>query len=582
MGRMVVHFAGEGSGVAELSWGQLEILGAMRRQRTWMPLPVTQSLRAGTTVDDVADWLRYLMDRHQVLRTKLQLYVDGPPRQVLYASGNIAMDVVEAGDEDPAGVAQRMFTRYEQFVEHEFNFARDWPILLAVILKDGVPVYRVLTVCHIVWDAFGGLAMLADLQRRDAAGGASPKPNTAMQALEQARWQRSAAGQRHNENVLAHWAQLLRQIPARRFPAPVDRGQPRHWLLELVSPAIHLAIQVIRYRTGASSTQVILTLFLVALARVTGVDLPVARVAVNNRFRRGLADSVSVTTQYGLCVVDVAGVPFDEALARVSRRVIATFKNAYYDPRRVAELVERIGRERGEELDIHCYYNDRRLSQEDKPVDDPPAPAQVREARSATTVSQQPLIHRGSERLFAAVEERPGSFRMTLEADTWHMSREAMVAWTRAMEEAAVEAALDQGSPAPDALGAPPPTTGPGTGTAAVRDGRGVSVAAILANPRYTGWDLDRQHIDQNEAVAGDKATSRGSAYRWNPQDAVPTPPDRADPRVSAPAPSRGSSVPAAHRRRAGARPISRRYRADRGGCARNGAARHTRTRGDQ
>ena len=43
-------------------------------------------------------------------------------------------------------------------------------------------------------------------------------------------------------------------------------------------------------------------------------------------------------------------------------------------------------------------------------------------------------------------------------------------------------------------------------------------VAAILANPRYTGRQVwNRQHIDHNETVAGDKATSR----------AAPTRPDR-------------------------------------------------------
>lgn len=446
MRRMVVRFAGEGSGVADLSWGQREILGAMQRQRTWMPLPDAQPLPAGTTLADVADWVRYLMGTHQVLRTKLRFGADGSVQQVLYGSGDIAVDVVEAGDEDPADVAQRVVSRYERYFEHEFDLARDWPILVASILKDGVPVHRVIAVCHIVWDAHGALTMLADLRRRDTDGGTSPGPTTAMQPLEQARWQSSAAGRRHNENVLRHWTQLLRQMPAQRFPAPVDRGEPRHWLVELVSPAVGLAVQAIRYRTRAGSAQVILTLFLMSLARVTGINPSVARVAVNNRFRRGLADSVSVTTQYGLCLVDLAGVTFDEALDRVGRRVIPAFKNAYYDPVRVAELVERIGHERGEELDIHCYYNDRRLSTEDGPVVHPPASSQVLAARSACAVDQQPLT-RASERLFAAVEELPGSFRMTLEADTWYLSREAMVAWAHAMEATAVAAAVASSVP---------------------------------------------------------------------------------------------------------------------------------------
>jgi hypothetical protein len=433
---MVVHFTGEGSGVAELSWGQLEILGAMERQRTWMPLPDRQPLPAGTTLEDVAEWLRYLMSRHQVLRTRLRFPADGPPRQVLHGSGDIAVDVVEAGQEEPVKVAQRMVDHY---VEHDFDFARDWPIFLAVILKDGVPVYRVLNVCHVVWDAFGGLAVIDDLREREA--GAPPKPITAMQPMEQARWQRSPAGQRHNEATLRQWAQVLRDMPAQRFPAPVDRGQPRHWHLGFVSPATHLAIQIIRHRTGAGAAQVILTMFLMALARVTGINPSATRIAVNNRFRRGLTDSVSVTTQYGLCMVDVADTTFDEALARLGRRVVATFKNAYYDPIQLAELVDRIGRERGEELDVHCYYNDRRLGQEEQRVDDPPTTAEVQAALPATTVSYEPLTPRESERLFAAVEHAPGTFQLTLQADTWYLSREAMLACARAMEDIAVAAA---------------------------------------------------------------------------------------------------------------------------------------------
>jgi hypothetical protein len=439
MGRMVVQFRGEGSGVGELSWGQLEILGAMERQRTWLAISDWRPLPAGTALDDVADWLRYLMSRHQVLRTRLRFPMGGPPCQVLHASGDIAVDVVEAGAEDPADVAQRIVNRY---VERDLDFARDWPIFLAAILKDGVPVYRVLTVSHIVWDAFGALVLLAELRERDA-GGSPPKPITAMQPLEQARWQRSPAGQRHNDRVLRQWAQILRQMPARRLPAPVDRGEPRHWKLEFVSPATQLAVQVIRSRTRAAGAQVMLTAFLVALARVTGINPSVTRVAVNNRFRPGLADSVSVLTQYGLCMVDVADITFDEALARLNRRIIATFKNAYYDPVRMAELVDRIGQERGEELDIHCYYNDRRLRQEERPAADPPTAAKVRAALPATALSHAPLTRRGSERLLAAVEEEPGSFRLTLEADTRYLSRDAMVACARAMEETAVAAALD-------------------------------------------------------------------------------------------------------------------------------------------
>jgi hypothetical protein len=46
------------------------------------------------------------------------------------------------------------------------------------------------------------------------------------------------------------------------------------------------------------------------------------------------------------------------------------------------------------------------------------------------------------------------------------------------------------------------------------------TVAAILANPRYTGRQVwNRQGIDHNESIPGDKRTSTGPVHRWNPRD---------------------------------------------------------------
>lgn len=441
---MMVHFDGEGSGVAEMSWGQLEIWGAMQRQRTWMPLPAMELLPAGTTVDDVADWVRYVMSRHQTMRTRLRFRPDGPPQQVLHGSGDIAVDVVESGRQDPAQVAQVMVDRY---VEHDIDFVRDWPIFAAVILANGIPVYRVVTICHLATDMFGARVMRDDLDKRDGAGGTPPPVPTAG-PMEQARWQHSPAGKRHNAAVLRYWAELLRAMPARRFPVSADRGEPRYRQLSLDSPATHLAIQTIRHRTRATSAQVILTIFLVALARATGVNPSMTRVAVSNRFRRTLTGSVSVVTQYGLCMVDVSGITFDEALTQLTRRIVATFKHAYYDPIQVAELVDQVSRERGEEIDVHCYYNDRRRGEDPLSVDPPPSPAAVVAALPATRIVDQPLPRAGvSERLFAAVEEAADSFRLVLEADAHHLSRETMMACARAVEDVAVEAARDAAAP---------------------------------------------------------------------------------------------------------------------------------------
>lgn len=440
MRQMLVRFEGDGSGVGELSWGQREILDAMRRQRTMMPLPFTEPLPPGTTLHDVADWLRYLMSRHQAMRTRLHRRPDGTWYQVVHSSGELAIDLVEAGDEDPAEVIDRHVTWRHRWVEEEYDLAGDWPVFVTVALVDGVPTYRNLTICHVAIDAFGAMALGADLSGWQA--GRPGKLVTATSPLEQARWQGSPDGQRHNRTTLRYWEDLLRQVPARRFPTPVDRSEPRYWQTFLTSPATHLAVQRIRSRTGAGSAQVILTAFLMALARVTGINPSAARVAVNNRFRRGLADSVSIVIQYGPCLLDVAGSTFDEALARLSRRLVATLKNAYYDPWQLAELVDRIGRERGEDVDIECYYNDRRFAEDTDPSPESvPTAAQVHAARSLTSVSHAPLW-RAAERLFVAVEAAPDTFRLLFDVDTDCLSLDATVRLGYALEEIAVEAAL--------------------------------------------------------------------------------------------------------------------------------------------
>ena len=45
------------------------------------------------------------------------------------------------------------------------------------------------------------------------------------------------------------------------------------------------------------------------------------------------------------------------------------------------------------------------------------------------------------------------------------------------------------------------------------------TVAAILANPRYTGRQVwNRQRTDHHEAVPGDKRTRLGTTRAWNPR----------------------------------------------------------------
>src|SRR5690349_12187203 len=106
--RVVVAFEGEGSGTGELSWGQQEAWMTILRLRSWMPLGGIKPLSPETTVEEIAGELRYLISGYQVLRTKLLLADRDRPRQVVHGSGEIALEVVDAGEADPDATANEL------------------------------------------------------------------------------------------------------------------------------------------------------------------------------------------------------------------------------------------------------------------------------------------------------------------------------------------------------------------------------------------------------------------------------------------------------------------------------------------
>jgi hypothetical protein len=183
--RVAVHFTGDGSGVDEMSWGMWEIWHAMVDQRSSLPIGGRMALPAGTTVADVAGELRYLMSRFPSMRTRLRIDAAGWPTQELFGSGSTTLEVYDAGDADPDEVANAVEQRYRSV---DFAYATEWPVRMAVVVRDGLAVQLVSIMSHLVTDAVGGAIMLREVQERSTA------PVTGLQPLEQAGWQRSPAG----------------------------------------------------------------------------------------------------------------------------------------------------------------------------------------------------------------------------------------------------------------------------------------------------------------------------------------------------------------------------------------------------
>ena len=426
LAKIMVDFVGDGAGSGELSWGQRENWHRIVEQRIWAPLGGVALLPPGMTVADVADALRYLMSRHQSLRTRIRL-ADGHPVQVVFDTGEIPLDVVDAAyDADPAAIAASVAERYR---DTALDFTSEWPLRMAVIRQNGTLTHTVTLVSHLATDAAGIVVMMAELAARTST------PVDGMPPLAQAAWQRSSAGRRQNEAALRYWEGIFRTIEPHRFNPPHDEPDPRYWHGEFNSPALLSAVRSIAETSGLGTSTVFLALFAVALTDTTGINPVVVRPIVGNRFRPGLAGVVCTVAQAGLCVLDVAGVPFGEALRRVQRSVINAYKYAYFDHEQMVALRTRIEQERGTALDTRCFLNDRHgvnpagtLVEVDHTV----SPSEFRWVRG----QDDPPF----ESLFVEIDDIPDAIQVTLHLDTRSISLADAEAFVRAMEATAVAA----------------------------------------------------------------------------------------------------------------------------------------------
>lgn len=437
-----VPFAGEDEGEDEISWGHREIWQSMTRQGNWLPLGGWKPLPSGTTVEDVADELAYLHSRFPSMRTTFRFDENWHPRQRLHARGETVLEVFDAPD-DTAECADALAESVEALYQHRpYDLREEWPIRMAAVRRNGRAVRMVVLMHHMAVDGGGAEVMIRDAAVRTTAA------LTALSPLEQARWQASPAGKTQNQRALRYFESLLRTIPVPRFPVSPDPRRPRWWGLEYESPALRQALPVVSGRIGADPTHVLLAFYAVALARVTGVNPVVLRPVIGNRFRPGLAASVSNVANAGLLAVDVAGATVEQVVERARRAVVNALKHGYHDPEQLGRLIDRVAAERGGDLDIKSFFNDRRADRSMAGREAAATPEQLAALEAALGAGRLRWTTRRNvpvERLFIQIEDVPDAVKLGIEADTRALAPHQIEELARNVEQEAVRAVLEPG-----------------------------------------------------------------------------------------------------------------------------------------
>jgi hypothetical protein len=454
-----IPFRGDVSGTGELTWGQQAIWQRPPHFRDTLNIIRVEVLPAGTTVEAFAELPLMLLCRYPAVRTRLSFGPDGEPTQVVAGSGVFSLGVVDVDDdEDPLQAAQQVARRSLQTV---FDYDKEWPLRVTVTRHRGAVTHAVWTFSHLILDGHSLGLVLDGFGPADRGGqppAAPPGPGAAaLNLLELAEREHTPAARRRSATALRYWEKQLRAMPLRApqlsVPAAAYLGA-RHWQVRCHSPATHLAMLAVAARTRTDTARVLMALYAVALARVTGMNPVVTQMVASNRARPGFAGIIGPVSQHGLFAIDVADITVDEAVNRARAAALTAAKYAYYDPVELDALLTRLGRERhprGGKLYVGTLFNDRRrrardLAQE-LPADAAVTPQQLAAAAAEFSVLWEAPLDRDTGRLRVAVEDRPATVDLSVSVDTQYLPPDALAALLRELQAVAVEAAFDPATP---------------------------------------------------------------------------------------------------------------------------------------
>ncbi|NUT45751.1 MAG: condensation protein [Saccharothrix sp.] len=450
--RIAVPFAGPGAGVAPLSWGQKALLKDMRTSNWTYNISGAHYLPDGLTVQDVADRLSALMGKHPALRTRMGTDDEGRPCQVVSASGEIDLEVVDFADHldraDAVNYGNRLWLKWMAVPLAKHT---PWPLRMGVMRYRGEAVYLVLTIDHMVADGVGALLLMTDLGIGELAG--TPVDADAVRLADLARREQTPQVRRISDRAMVHWERHLRDLPPTTFGGPKSPDyQPgeRCRNVRIHSPATYLAVLAIAQRTRTDTSRVLVALIAIALGRTTGVNPLTTHLVAGNRYRPGLSDVIGSVVQNAVLRLDLDG-DVDEVVARVRQTTTIAWMQAYYDPDQLAELADRLDAERGHPARITCRISDRRFSTktaaEAMVRDASVTPEEIQAKLPETFFKHHNYVYRWTDQVFINVEDRPDAVHLQMVFDTEVFTAEQAEALLRAVEEVAVEAAFDPAVP---------------------------------------------------------------------------------------------------------------------------------------
>ncbi|MEU2665524.1 amino acid adenylation domain-containing protein [Micromonospora sp. NPDC007220] len=309
---------------------QLWILQRLRQESSEYVLPVALRLTGQLDPAALANALRVVVDRHEILRSRI-VSVNGEPEQVVDDPGPVLLDPIDMSAAGLAGVLA--FGREE--TSRPFDLGADRPFR-AHLLRLGPTDHVLLIVLHhVVFDGWSTDVLVRQLgtaYEAIRAGRLRALPEPELQYGDYAAWQRERMSGPRLDRELEHWRRYLDGATATELPT--DKPRPARWdvagatVSVLVPAELAQAVVELGRATRATPFMVFLATFKVLLARYAGTADVVVGTPVAGRSRPEVEDLVGFFVNTVVLRTQIAGDrPFTELVARVRESTLDAFSH---------------------------------------------------------------------------------------------------------------------------------------------------------------------------------------------------------------------------------------------------------------
>ncbi|MFC4048012.1 condensation domain-containing protein, partial [Dactylosporangium siamense] len=277
-------------------------------------MSVAVRLDAGLDLAALRAALEALVERHEVLRTRLVADVDGTPRQVIDPPSGVELPVVDlTAEADPLATAMATQAAATTVA---FELAAG-PLLRATLYRLA-PDDHLLALCmhHVITDEWSMEIMRRELGVLYAGEVLPPLP---VHYADFAVWQREWLSGAALEGQLAYWRERLAGAPVLELPTDRPRPAVRSSAGDVVEFEVPAEVVAGLHRVagagGATMFMTLLTVYTMVLSRYSGQDDIVVGTPIANRNRAETEDLIGFFVNTLALRVDLSGDPtFEELL----------------------------------------------------------------------------------------------------------------------------------------------------------------------------------------------------------------------------------------------------------------------------